>query len=222
MRQFWRAVWALVWKDLLLEVRSKEVLTPVAVFALLVVALFNFLFGARPGVAAAVAPGVLWASLTFAAALGLGRSFALEREKGALDGLLLCPVGREALYTGKLLAIFLLLTGMEVLLLPLFALFFNLPFLTPAVWGVVLLATLGLSAVGVLLSAMAAATRAREVLLPVLLFPLLLPVIIGAVEATGSLWRGTGETARWVGLTAAFDALFLVLGATLFGFVLEE
>ncbi|MBI4336845.1 MAG: heme exporter protein CcmB [Chloroflexi bacterium] len=215
---------AVLWKDLMLEARSREVVAPMLLFALLVVVVFTFAVDPRPALVAAVAPGALWVSFTFAGILGLTRTFALEKEKGGMEGLMLTPVGRDVLYTGKLLGSFLFMLLAEAVMLPVFAALFNFPLLVPGFWVLLVLATLGFAAVGVIFSAMAVNTRAREIMLPVLFFPIAVPVIIAAVQATGSVVRGEGwsEYSRWIALTSVFDVVFLAVAATTFGFVLEE
>ena len=224
MRDFWGPVLAILWKDLLLEARTREVIVPVLLFAVLVVVVFNFAIEPRPALVAVVAPGVLWLAFVFAGAMGLTRTFALEKEDGGVEGLMLCPVGRDVLYVGKMLGSLVFLLVVEALTLPVFAALFNLPIWQPELWLLVVLATIGLAAVGTVFSAMVANTRAREVLLPVLFFPILVPVIIAAVEATGAIIEGDAwnSYSRWLGLTAAFDAVFLVLGAITFDYVLGE
>ena len=224
MRGYWGPVLAILWKDLLLEARTREVIVPVLLFAVLVVVVFNFAIEPRPALVAVVAPGVLWLAFVFAGAMGLTRTFALEKEDGGIEGLMLCPVGRDVLYVGKMLGSLVFLLIVEALTLPVFAALFNLPIWQPELWLLVVLATIGLSAVGTAFSAMVANTRAREVLLPVLFFPILVPVIIAAVEATGAIIEGDawGGYSRWLGLVAAFDAIFLVIGAITFDYILGE
>ena len=224
MRAYLGPVLAILWKDLLLEARTREVIVPVLLFAVLVVVVFNFAIEPRPALVAVVAPGVLWLAFVFASAMGLTRTFALEKEDGGIEGLMLCPVGRDVIYVGKMLGGLIFLLVVEALTLPIFAALFNLPIWQPELWLLVVLATIGLSAIGTAFSAMAVNTRAREVLLPVLFFPILVPVIIAAVEATGAIIEGDAweSYSRWLGLVAAFDAIFLVLGAITFDYVLGE
>jgi len=224
MRGLLRPVVAILWKDLLLELRTRDIVVSLVVFALLVVVLFNFALNPRPEVVAAVAPGVLWVAFSFAGVLGLNRSFALEKDRGNLEGLMLCPVGREVIYLGKLLTTFLFMVVMEALIFPIFAVLFNLPLLLPSFVLIALLATLGFAAVGTLFSAAAVNTRSREVMLPLLLFPVVVPLLIAAVEATGAslAGEGWGKMGRWLQLLAVFDVLFLVVAAFTFEFVLEE
>ncbi len=224
MRAYLRPIGAVLWKDLLLEARTKEVVTPVLVFAFLVTVVFNFVFEPSATTVAIVAPGVLWIAFTFAGTLGLNRAFALEKERGGIEGLMLCPVGREQLYLGKMLASFLFILAVELVMLPIFGVLFNLPLFLPWLWLVAVVATLGFSAVGTIFSAMAVNTRAREIMLPVLFFPIVVPVIIAAVEATRAILAGEpyGDFRRWVELTAAFDAVFVVAAAATFEFVLGD
>jgi len=218
-----RKVWAIVWKDLLAELRTREMIGSVLVFALLVLFIFNFAFELRVEQVKAVAPGVLWVTFTFAGTLGLNRAFVLEKDRGCLDGLLLSPVDRSALYFGKMLGNTLFMLVVEAVALPTFVVLFNLPF-PPLLPVVVFLGTVGFAAVGTLFSAMTVHTRAREVLLPVLLFPVVVPVIIAAVKLTAGLLDGLplGGMAHWLQLLAAFDAIFLAVAYVTFDYVVEE
>ncbi|MBI2871826.1 MAG: heme exporter protein CcmB [Chloroflexi bacterium] len=224
MTNFWRAVLTILWKDILLEVRAKETITPVLVFAFLVVIIFNFAFEPTPLLVVTVAPGILWVAFTFAGVLGLSRSFAVEKDKGSLDGLMLAPVGREAIYFGKLLGSFLFMLVVELLMLPPFLVLFNVPLFEPEFLITAMVATLGFAAVGTVFSAMSVNTRAREIMLPVLFFPIVLPVIIGAVAASGPILEegSWSDIAGWLQFMVAFDAIFLVVSSLTFQFVLEE
>ena len=224
MRGYLGPVFAIVVKDLLLELRAKDILVSMLMFGLLVIVVFNFALDPTPRMVAAVAPGILWVSFTFGGALGLNRSFGLEKDRGNLHGLMLAPVSRDTLYFGKMAGNFLFMAVVEAIVYPAFAILFNLPLLVPGLIPVMLLATLGISAVGTVFSAMAVNTRSREVMLPALFFPVIVPVIIGAVEATGIL-LGSGEGAnltRWISFLAVFDAVFLVVCPVAFRFILEE
>jgi heme exporter protein B len=190
-------------------------------FALLVLVIFNFAFDLRVDNKAAIAPGALWVAFVFASLLGLGRTIAAEREKGLMDRLLLCPVDRKAIYLAKLLGNLLFIGVVEVVALPVFAALFNVP-LFGALLPIVLLGTLGVAAIGTLFSAMAAATQAKELLLPILVFPLIVPVVIGAVRATGDLMVASPNQPPWLGLMAAFDVIFLSVSMLTFEFVIKE
>lgn len=219
---FLAQVLAILWKDIRCELRSKQTWTGMGLFALLVLVIFNFAFDLRVDNKAAIAPGVLWVAFVFASLLGLGRTIAAEREKGSMDRLLLCPVDRKAMYLAKLLGNLLFIGVVEIVALPVYAALFNVPLFAGALLPIVLLGTLGVATIGTLFSAMAAATRARELLLPVLVFPLIVPVVISAVRATGSLIVAAPNEPPWLGLIAAFDVIFLSISMLMFGFVIEE
>ena len=218
-----RKVWAIVWKDLLTELRTREMISSMLVFALLVLFIFNFAFELRVEQVMAVAPGVLWVTFTFAGMLGLNRAFVLEKDRGCLDGLLLSPVDRSAIYFGKMLGNTLFMLIVEAIALPVFVVLFNLPF-PPLLPVVVLLGTVGFAGVGTLFSAMTVHTRAREVLLPVLLFPVVVPVIIAAVKLTAGLLDSVSlsEIMHWLRLLVAFDVIFLAVAYMTFDYVVEE
>ena len=224
MNEFLKPILVLAWKDVLLEVRTKDVITSVVVFALLVGVIFNFAFDPTPDVIALVVPGILWVAITFAGVLGFNRSFILEKDRGSLDGLLLCPVSRDVIYFGKLVGIVAFMMVMEAILLPLFSVLYNFSLLDPLLFLIAFLATLGFAAVGTLFSAIAVNTRSREVMLPVLLLPVAAPVLIAAVEATAVIMDGgtLSQIGRWWQILVAFDVIFLVVAAFLFGTVLEE
>ncbi len=219
---FLAPVLAILWKDIRCELRSKQTWTGMGLFALLVLVIFNFAFDLRVDNKAAIAPGVLWVAFVFASLLGLGRTIAAEREKGSMDRLLLCPVDRKAIYLAKLLGNMLFIGVVEIVALPVYAALFNVPLFAGALLPIVLLGTLGVATIGTLFSAMAAATRARELLLPVLVFPLIVPVVISAVRATGSLIVAAPNEPPWLGLIAAFDVIFLSISMLMFEFVIEE
>ncbi len=219
---FLEQVLAILWKDIRCELRSKQTWTGMALFALLILVIFNFAFDLRVDNKAAVAPGALWVAFVFASLLGLGRTIAAEREKGSFDRLLLCPVDRKAIYLAKLLGNLLFIGVVELIALPIYAALFNVPLFASALIPIVLLGTLGIATVGTLFSAMAAATRARELLLPILVFPLIVPVVIGAVRATGTLLAPVANEPPWLGLIIAFDIIFLSISMLTFGYVIEE
>ena len=218
-----RKAWAIVRKDLALERRSREMLGSMFLFSLLVLLIFSFSFDLRIEQPTAVAPGVLWVAISFAGMLGLARSFVLERDQGCLDGLLLCPVDRSILYVGKVLSNLVFISLTELILLPLYLALFNLAF-KPLLLPVILLGTLGFAAVGTLLSAMTVQVRAREVMLPVLLFPIILPVLIAAVRLTAGILDGQPwpEIRRWMQLLVGFDVLLTSLSYVVFDYVVEE
>jgi heme exporter protein B len=225
VRDYLRPVFLVAWKDVLLELRSREVVVASLVFAVLVVVVFNFALNVTPETVDILAPGVLWVAFAFAGILAMSRAFVIEKDKGSLDGLLLCPVSRDSIYFGKMLALFAFMMVVEALLLPIFAVLFDFSAFSFTLVGIILLATLGFATVGTLFSAIAVQTRSREIMLPILFFPLVTPVLIGAVEgSTGTITDNFSAigVGRWLQLIGVFDAVFLVLCPWAFGLVTEE
>jgi len=221
---FLRKVWAIVAKDVAAELHTREMVSAMLVFSVLSLLVFSFALDLRGAMARAAAPGVLWATVAFAGTLGLSRSFAREQQTGCIDGLLLAPVDRSAIFFGKSLGNLLFMAVVDVVLLPLFSAIFDVPLLRPGVLVVTALGTVGYAAVGTLLAAIAVNTRAREVMLPILLLPLAVPALIAAVQATGYLVEGgtLAEVGGWVRLLVAYDLIIVAVSMLTFGYVVEE
>ncbi|MDE3074780.1 MAG: heme exporter protein CcmB [Chloroflexota bacterium] len=220
---FTAQVGTILWKEILTELRRREIILSLLVFSVLVLLIFDFAFDLRATDMATLGPGVLWVTFVFAGVLGLNRAFALERDRGTMDGLLLAPVDRGAIYLAKLLANAIFMLVVELVSVVVFIAFFNPTVNLPLLAGTIVLATIGFSAVGTLFAAMSANTRAREVLLPVLLFPVSVPVLIAAVQASAlAFGASAGADRPWLGLIAAYDAIFLAVSFAVFDFVLEE
>ena len=224
MSQFLKPVLVLAWKDILLEARTRDVLLSVVVFGVMVVVIFNFALNVTSEQVNQLAPGILWVAFAFAGVLAMSRAFAAEKERGSLEGLLLCPVSGDVLFFGKMLGIFLFMLVVQAALLPMFAALFDFSAFAPGMALSIPLATLGFAAVGTLFSAIAVQTRSREIMLPMLFFPIVVPVLIAAVEITSKLITGAGilDTGRWFPLLGVFDAIFLVICPWVFRLVLEE
>lgn len=219
-----RATAAIVWKDLQAELRSKEIVSTMFVFALLAILLFSFaLEFSRTGREAAAA-GVLWVTLVFAGTLGLGRSLGREKDQGCLDGLLLTPVDRSALYFGKLAGNFIFMMLIALVLLPLMSVLFDISFFKPLMGLTLLLGVLGYAGVGTLISSMSVYTRGREVLLPILLLPIALSILIPAVRATRGLLEGVppAELVTWFNMLAGINVIYITLAYMLFDYIVEE
>ncbi len=221
---FLRKVLAVLIKDVRAEIRTKDIFSAMLVFALLSVVIFQFAFDLRVDNVRQVVPGVLWVSITFAGILGLNRSFVLEKDKGSLEGLLLTPVDRGAIYLGKMLANLVFIVVVEMFIIPLSSIFFNVPLWLPSILLAVALGTFGFAAVGTVFSAMSVNTRAREVLLPILLLPVIVPVLIAGVRISGGILDGQtlGELSNWLQLLVVFDVLYLAASFLAFDFVVEE
>jgi heme exporter protein B len=204
---------ALARKDLLLEVRSRDTLPAMLLFVVSTLVVFHF---ALPSDASdTAATGLLWVALLFTALLGLVRAFVAEREERVLDGLVLAPCDRSAIWLGKGIGVLAFLLAAELVALPAYALFFQ-----PVGWelvAAVLLADIGLAAVGTLLAAMASAGRARELLLPLLFLPLVIPIVVGGVGASV-----TGDPGRYLGFLGLYDAVFAILSWASFEYVVTE
>ena len=224
MKETLIAVFAIFWKDILSGLRTKEVITSVLVFGLLVLVIFNFAFEPGSGTREAVAPGILWVALVFSGVLGLNRTYDPERENACIEGLMLCPVERHVIYWGKLASSFTFMLMVAVVITPIFLALFDLPLFLPRLVLIIVLAALGFSSIGSLFSALSAGTKGRDILLPILFLPVVVPVIIAAVEATAVVLDGGpwGDMLTWLQIMIAFDVIFLVISTLVFEFVIEE
>ncbi len=222
---FFKATAAIVQKDLSAEFRSRELLSAMLVFSMLVILIFNFALELDIKVRQSVTAGVLWTTFAFAGTLGLNRSMAVEKDRGCMDGLLLAPVDRSAIFFGKAISNLAFMLIVEAIVLPLYALLYNevrifqLSFL-----GVILLGSIGYISVGTLLSAMSVQTRTRDVLLPILLFPVAVPVLLASVKASGGLLIGAAfaEILTPLNLLIVYDVIFIAVAFMVFDFVVEE
>ncbi|MCA9867046.1 MAG: heme exporter protein CcmB [Anaerolineae bacterium] len=233
MNEFWAAVWAVVWKDLQIEGRTRQTVSVMVMFSLATIIMFNFALGMAVNVNLSagrdVAPALFWAIVLLAAILGLNRSLALDRENQVFDALLIAPIPRTALYVGKVISVTLFTLLLDAILVVLFTVFFNQPFYLPVVLLVVVLGTVGYVIVGVLITSMTIQSRTREVLLPVLLLPVSLPLVLPAAMATATYIASamSGE-ASWalvqapVLLVIAYDLLMLGVGLFAYQFVVES
>ncbi len=214
-----------MWKDLLLEQRSKETLNALFFFALLLLFVFQFTLGPDRERLAGALPGLLWLGFILSGLLGLGRAFVVERENDCWEALLLAPGDKSAIYVGKLAGNLLLMFIVEAMLLVLFGVFFNLDLVPalPALVVVIGLGTVGFAAIGTLFAAMTTQVRARELLFPVLLLPVQVPVLLATVKATEAVLLGEplGAVAHWLKLLAAADVVYVAVGVLTFDFVLE-
>jgi heme exporter protein B len=221
---YWKAIAAITWKDLAAELRSRELLSAMLVFSLLVILIFNFALELDIATRRSVTSGVLWATFAFAGTLGLNRSMAVEKDRGCLDGLLLAPVDRSAIYFGKVLSNLAFMLIVETIVLPVYSVLYNINLFQPGLMMVILLGSVGYVAVGTLLSSMAVQTRTRDVLLPILLFPVVVPILIAAVKASGGYLTGAGmdDILPWLNLLIAYDVIFTAIAFMVFDYVVEE
>jgi heme exporter protein B len=222
-----RAAATILRKDLLLELRTKEAVPAMTLFTITVYVLFHFGLD-HNALDGDLASGVLWVTLLLAAVIGVTRLFAVEREQGGIDALLLAPVDRTALFIAKASALFLFLVVVELVAVPAY----DLLLLGPGLGGtlpelplIMLLANVGIAAVGALVAALAAETRTRELIVPLMLLPLLLPLLISCAQATEPLMRtdqGPEDLARWLGLLTLYDVVFVLVSVAVFDFLLED
>ena len=222
--QFIRSLTAIIWKDLAAELRSRELLSAMLVFALLVILIFNFSLELDAQARSSVTSGVLWVTFAFAGTLGLNRSMAMEKDRGCLDGLLLAPVDRSAIYFGKAIGNLIFMLIVEVIVLPVYSVLYSVNLFKPGLLLIILLGSIGYVAVGTLLASMAVQTRTRDVLLPILLFPLIIPVLIAAVKGSTGILQGTQavDIRPWINLLIVYDVIFVAVAFMVFDYIVEE
>lgn len=225
-REFITAVWAVVWKDMLIEQHTRQTVSVMVMFSVVTVIMFNFALESNLDAARNVSTGLLWATILLAGTLGLNRSMALEQENQTMDALLIAPVPRNAIYLGKVISITLFTLALELILVLLFMIFFNKPMWRPMVLLILVLGTIGYIAAGVIVTSMTIQTRSKEVLLPVLLLPLALPLVLPASMAVAAymfpqqpVW---GEVQSAVYIVIMYDILMLTAGFLTYHFVVES
>ena len=221
---FIKAVSAVVWKDLQAEFRSRELFSAMLVFSLLIILIFNFALELDVKTRQSVTAGVLWATFAFAGTLGLNRSMAIEKDRGCLDGLLLAPVDRSAIYFGKLISNLAFMLIVELIVLPVYSVLYSVNLFQPGLLLVILLGSIGYAGVGTLLAAMSVQTRTRDILLPILLFPVVIPVLLAAVKASSGFLANAAweEIILPLNLLIAYDVIFIALAFMVFDNVVEE
>jgi heme exporter protein B len=221
---FIKAVVAVVWKDVRAEFRSRELFSAMLVFSLLIILIFNFALELDIKTRQSVTAGVLWATFAFAGTLGLNRSMAIEKDRGCLDGLLLAPVDRSAIYFGKVISNLAFMLIVEVIVLPVYSVLYNVNLFQPGLLLVILLGSIGYVGVGTLLAAMSVQTRTRDILLPILLFPVVIPVLLAAVKASSGFLSGAdmADILLPINLLIAYDIIFIALAFMVFDSVVEE
>jgi heme exporter protein B len=219
-----KAMLAIIQKDIAAEFRSFELISAMLVFSLLVIIIFNFALELDIKTRQSVTAGVLWTTFAFAGTLGLNRSMSVERDRGCMDGLLLAPVDRSAIYFGKAISNLVFMLVVEAIVLPVYGVLYNVNLLRFDLLGIILLGSIGYTAVGTLLSTMSAQTRTREILLPILLFPIAIPVLLAAVKASNSLLSGAAlsEIGTPLNILIVYDVIFITVAFMLFDFVVEE
>ena len=208
----------------MLEIRSKDVVLPVFIFSFLVVVTFNFALQSTPNTANLVVPGILWVSILFGAIVGFGRMFLSESEQGAFQGLLTAPIGRDVIFFGKVISNVLFLLLIELILLPILVVLFNVTLSPLYMLYVSIPALIGISLSGMLFAAISMNMRAKEVMLPILFLPVVVPIILGAVESTYGVMNGNNLDyfLKWIVLMIVFDLIYSVLGPVSFTVIVED
>ena len=224
MRNYLNHIFAVFWKDVLLELKTKETFISVIVFSLLVILIFNLGLDNIPGTIPTISAGILWISIIFGSVIGMNHIYSIEIESGSINRILMSPVSRDAFFFGKALSNIVLMVFLEILLLPTIIILYdiNVPIFQVAVLS--LFVILGISLLGTLFSAIAIKTKTREVMLPILLLPILSPILIAAVEVTSALIAGQSiyDTQKWISLIIVFDAIFFVISPFLFTFIVSD
>ncbi len=221
---FFKALFAVVWKDLITELRSKELISSMLVFSLLVIFIFNFSLELDAKTRSSVTAGVIWVTLIFAGTIGLNRSMAVEKDRGCLDGLLLAPVDRTAIYFGKSIANWFFMLIVAAIILPVYSLLYNQNVISFGLGLIIILGSEGYVAVGTLLASMAVQARTRDILLPILLFPVIIPILIASVKASNGFLSGVSfqDLNTWIYLLLAYDVIFTSVAFMVFDSVVEE
>jgi heme exporter protein B len=221
---FIQAIRAIVWKDLAAELRSRELLSGMLVFALLVILIFNFALELDAATQVTVTSGVLWVTFAFAGTLGLNRSMAVEKDRGCLDGLLLAPVDHTAIYFAKVIANLIFMLLVAAIVLPVYSLLYNVNLFNLGLILVIFLGAVGYIAVGTLLASMAVEARTRDVLLPILLFPVVIPLLVAAVKASSGFLQGMdwADIQPWITLLVVYDVIFTSVSFMVYDYVVEE
>ena len=224
LASYFRTMLAILWKDLVAEWRSKEMFSAMLVFALLVILIFNFALELDATTRADVTAGVLWVTFAFSGTLGLNRSMAIEKDRECLDGLLLAPVDRSAIYFGKTLGNLFITWIVAAIILPVYSVLYNTNLFIPGLILVIFLGSVGYVVVGTLLAAMSIQTRTRDILLPILLFPVAIPVLVAAVKASSGYLQGLiiADIQPWVNLLIVYDVIFIAIAFMIFDYIVEE
>ncbi len=224
MNSYLSAVRAVIWKDLTAEWRSRENLSAMLVFAILVILIFNFALELDIQAQEYLSAGILWSTFIFAGTIGLNRSMAVEKDRGCLDGLLLAPVDRSMIYFGKAIGNLIFMLIVEIIVLPIYSFLYGVALFQPGFLLIVLLGSIGYIAVGTMLATMVVQVKTRDILLPILLFPLTLPVIIAAVKASQGFLQmlPITEISIWINILIVYDLIFIALAFMVFDFIVEE
>ena len=224
MKTWLGTAWVLVWKDLVQEWRSRDVLTSMFAFAVLSLFIFNYALELSPIDRAEIAPGLIWVVMVFAGTLGLNRSFAAEQDQGSFEGLMMAVPELSVIYLAKMITNLMMMFGLAILVIPIYSLLYNQSLFDLRFFGILMLGAWGYSAAGTLISSMTVQTRMRDLLLPVLLFPLLLPVNMAVVKSGSAIIAVSAvpEFQSWINLLLVYDVIMTVVSIMVFEYVIRE
>jgi heme exporter protein B len=224
MKTWLSTAWVLVWKDLVQEWRSRDVLTSMFAFAVLSLFIFNYALELSPIDRTEIAPGLIWVVMVFAGTLGLNRSFAAEQDQGSFEGLMMAVPELSVIYLAKMITNLLMMFGLAILVIPIYSLLYNQSLFDLRFFGILMLGSWGYSAAGTLISSMTVQTRMRDLLLPVLLFPLLLPVNMAVVKSGSAIIAVSAvpEFQSWINLLLVYDVIMTVVSIMVFEYVIRE
>jgi heme exporter protein B len=224
MRAWLSTAWVLGWTDLVQEWRSRDVLTSMFAFAVLSLFIFNYALELSPINRAEIAPGLIWVVMVFAGTLGLNRSFAAEQDQGSFEGLMMAVPELSVIYLAKMITNLLMMFGLAILVIPIYSLLYNQSLFDLRFFGILMLGAWGYSAAGTLISSMTVQTRMRDLLLPVLLFPLLLPVNMAVVKSGSAIIAASSvpEFQSWINLLLVYDVIMTVVSILVFEYVIRE
>ena len=224
MKTWLSTAWVLVWKDLVQEWRSRDVLTSMFAFAVLSLFIFNYALELSPIDRAEIAPGLIWVVMVFTGTLGLNRSFAAEQDQGSFEGLMMAVPELSVIYLAKMITNLLMMFGLAILVIPIYSLLYNQSLFDLRFFGILMLGAWGYSAAGTLISSMTVQTRMRDLLLPVLLFPLLLPVNMAVVKSGSAIIAASSvpEFQSWINLLLVYDVIMTVVSIMVFEYVIRE
>ncbi len=217
----WRTVFAIIRKDLRAELRSRELVSTMVLFALLSVLVFSFALELDRTARQEIVNGILWVTLVFASILGLNRSLATERELGGMDAMMISPIPRMAIYLGKMVGNFLFVLVVGLSLLPVMTILYNIVLIQIPLLAILVLGVFGLASIGTLLAAMTAQTRSRETLLPIAMLPVIIPLLLVVIAAASAVLKNE-DAWGWIGVLGLVDIIYAMLGLLLFEYVIED
>lgn len=211
-------------KDLLIELRNKDVILSISGFGTIIIFIFSFAFDVGSSLSSSTAAGILWSSISFASITGINRSFMLESENDTLEALIMAPISRDIIYLGKVVGNFIFITISEMVILPIFAILFNFSILSLEFITCCLLANIGFSVIGTLFASLSIKVRAKEVLLPMLFLPCIIPILFSSIEATSMIFQGKGwnDLSIWFQLTVAFNLIFIFFSLFISNVIYED